>query len=75
MACVKYLQENQAACVVTDKNDLRKSIQSIMNDSEMKRIYIDNALKTANKKHNIDLNAKIFKEILFDVAEKACGIR
>lgn len=75
MACVKYLQNNKSACVITEKKELSGSLRKLINDKELRQSYIDTALQVANSMHNIYVNAECFKDIVCDTAKKERGIK
>lgn len=70
IAFTKYLKNNNAAYVVTNKNNLNESLESLINDSELRQTYINTALQIANRRHNLDHNAIEFENILFDMLRK-----
>jgi len=75
MACIKYLRENKSAYVITNKKDLNESLRKLMNDKNLRQSYIDNALKVVNNRHNADVNAENFKDIVCSIVKKVSGTK
>lgn len=69
MAFTKYLLENKAAFVVTDKNNLEESLKNILEDNELRQSIINNSLLAAHNHHDANTNAERFREIVFEVAK------
>ena len=67
IACVTYLQNNNAAHVVTNKNDLKSILYRIINDVEYRQKYLLNASKVAKQNHDQDRNIQKFQSILLKV--------
>jgi hypothetical protein len=70
IACTKYLQVNKAACLVTNKRDLKESLKSLITDIELRQSYIDTALQVANSRHNASVNAGIFKSLICQITKR-----
>jgi hypothetical protein len=70
MACTKYLKENKVACVVTNKDELKESLRNVMTDRELRQAYIDTALQVVTRRHNMNINAKGMKDIIYSMAKK-----
>ncbi len=70
LACTEYLLENECACVVTDKNQLRVTLEKLLNDRELREKYIQKGLEIAAKNHNSKKNCEQFQKILIDAVEK-----
>ena len=70
MASVHYLMEQKAACVVTNKEDLKETLQALISDKNLRQSYADNALRTTKENHTADFNADKFKSLLEDVVKK-----
>ena len=67
MACVRYLMEKKAACIVTNKENLKDSLKSIIHDKDLRQSYIENALLTVKDNHSADYNADKFNNLLINI--------
>lgn len=70
LACTEYLLKNECACVVTDKNQLRTTLEKLLNDRELREKYIEKGLEIAAKNHNSKKNCEKFQKILINAVEK-----
>ncbi len=70
LACTEYLLENECACVVTNKNQLRVALEELLNDGELREKYIKKGLEISAKNHNSKENCEKFQKILINVVEK-----
>lgn len=52
VASIKYLEKNDAACVVTSFSDLKDSVQNLILDEEYRKKLSSRELSTAEKYHN-----------------------
>lgn len=68
LACTQYLLENECACVVTNKADLKQKLEQLINDETLKNQYIQKGLQIAGKNHNSNKNCEIFQKILKEAA-------
>jgi glycosyltransferase involved in cell wall biosynthesis len=66
VASIDYLKQNNAACVVTEKEKLEESLRELINNSDLRQSYINNALRLANERHNPEKNKRRFMEIIFN---------
>ena len=64
LACTEYLLENDCACVVTEQDKLKSTLEEILNNEELRKKYISKALKIAEQNHNTEKNCAVFREIL-----------
>lgn len=64
VASIDYLKQNKAACVVTVKEKLEESLRELINNSDLRQSYINNALRLANERHNPEKNKRRFMEII-----------
>lgn len=64
LVCSKYLIDNKAAYVVTNKDCLKGVLQEIISSKEKRKVYIQRALDLVSKNHNAISNAKAFQNIL-----------
>jgi glycosyltransferase involved in cell wall biosynthesis len=67
IASVKYLKENSASCVVTDKESLESTLKLIISNESLRSKYIEKALKLAKERHSAEVNSRIFEKIIRDV--------
>lgn len=70
LACAEYLLENECACVVTDKSQLRVTLEELLSDRELRERYIKKGLEIAAKNHNSKKNCEEFQKILIDAVEQ-----
>jgi glycosyltransferase involved in cell wall biosynthesis len=64
VASIEYLKQNNAACVVTDKNKLEETLRELINNADLRQSYIKKALQLANERHNPEKNIRRFEEII-----------
>ncbi len=64
LACTEYLLENECACVVTEKDKLKESLEKILTDEILRKKYIQNGLKIAGQNHDAKKNCEKFQKIL-----------
>lgn len=64
VSSMSYLIENNAAYVITQKQDLDVKIESILESGELRNYYINNAQKLANERHNFKENTKLLYNII-----------
>lgn len=64
VASIEYLKENEAACVVTNKNDLELSLRKILDSQELRKYYSRNGLKLADERHDMKINSKKLKDLI-----------
>ncbi|MHB8126276.1 MAG: glycosyltransferase family protein [Desulfitobacteriaceae bacterium] len=69
VSSIEYLKDNEAAFVVTDKNELQDALHIIINDKVLRNRYIHNALKLAEKRHDYDTNTVIFYNLVVDACK------
>lgn len=67
VSSMEYLIENNAACVVSNKNDLEEKLLEILSDKELREEYINNALNLAIKRHNFTTNTRMFQKIVTEL--------
>lgn len=70
LACTKYLKENNCACVVTQKEDLKSTLERILLDKELREKYITNAKKIAEQNHDTAKNCIKFEKILAEAVRQ-----
>jgi len=75
IASIKYLKENKAAYIVSEKESLRNGLKEIINDKELRREIVKNARILAQKKHNANINQKRFENIIRNVVENSIRAR
>lgn len=66
MAFSKYLKENEAAFVVSDKNELIKTINYLIENTQECRKYSETACDLARENHSFKKNATDFQNVLRD---------
>ena len=70
LACTQYLIKNQGAYVITENDNLEKSIKYILENDELRKQYAQAGLKVARDNHNLDKNLEKFREIIENVVEE-----
>lgn len=68
LASTQYLIENNAACVVTDKENLEDALRKLINDVELRGYYTNNALRLSEKNHDTKNNGMYILELVKKVA-------
>ncbi len=69
LACTEYLLKNECAYVVTDKDNLKKSLEQIFTDEDLRNKYIQKGLEIANQNHNSEKNCQKFQKILIEAVK------
>lgn len=69
LACVEYLKKHDCACVITDPDTLLDRLTQLINEESLQQRYIQNALTTASRNHNVRHNAETMREILHGVVK------
>lgn len=64
VASIDYLKQNNAACVVTEKDKLEETLRELLNNADLRQSYIKKALQLANERHNPEKNTRRFAEII-----------
>ena len=64
LSCTKYVKENNCGCVITEESELEEKLKEIINNENLRNIYINNALKTVEKNHNSNKNREKFADII-----------
>ena len=70
VACSKYLKDNKAAFVVSDKDELFKTLKTLTENPEECRRYSQTARNLAEKNHNFVENANKFQDVLRTVVSE-----
>ena len=63
-ACTRYLQEHEAAYVVSDEDALEQTLKSLICDPSSRKKYLQQASALVQKNHQAQKNAAKFAEIL-----------
>ena len=64
IACAQYIKENDCGCLVTQYEDLEGKIKELISNAELRKMYIDNALRVVVKNHTSENNARKLKQII-----------
>ncbi len=64
VASFEYLKGNDAAVVVTDKNDLKDSLYKLITDKGYRESIEKNALELAQKNHSLKENTELVKNVI-----------
>lgn len=67
LACTQYLIDNQGAYVITEKDNLEKSIKHILENHDLRKQYAYRGLNIAGENHNLDKNLEKFRKIIENV--------
>lgn len=67
VASIKYLKDNESACVITNKDEIEDKVTELINNKDIQTFYINNARKTAKERHNSKINSMILNKLVFDV--------
>jgi len=70
IASIEYLAENNAACICTEKKELKEKLEKILIDEELRQHYARNALELASNRHDLTTNANLFYEMICDVVQE-----
>lgn len=73
VSSIEYLIENNAACVVTRKEDLKSKLYAILENKELRKKHINNAYKLASSRHDFNKNTHIFYKIIAESLNKKEG--
>lgn len=61
---VEYLMENDCAHIASNEEELKEILEKCISDKEYRNKYVDNALATAQKNHNIEIICNKMLEII-----------
>jgi glycosyltransferase involved in cell wall biosynthesis len=64
ISAIRYLAMHNAACVVIDARQLQGKLREIVESVEMRKSYVENALKLAKQRHSCESNCEIFHRII-----------
>ena len=64
VASIDYLKQNNAACVVTEKDKLEDTLRELIYNVDLRQRYINIALQLAYERHNLENNTRRFMEII-----------
>lgn len=70
MACARYLKENEAAWVVSERAELRETLRLLVERPEERARYLKAAAALVERNHSAEKNAARFQELLCQAAEK-----
>lgn len=70
MACARYLRENEAAWVVSERAELRETLRLLVERPEERKRYLRNAAALVERNHGAEKNAARFQELLCQAAGK-----
>jgi glycosyltransferase involved in cell wall biosynthesis len=73
VSSIDYLVQNDAACIVTRKEDLQNKLQEILNNEQLRKKYANNALQLAFKRHDLNNNTQLFYKIMTEACIKKEG--
>ena len=64
LSCSQYLIAEESACVVTKKSDLENTLRCLLDSAELRKAYVERALKTAARNHSFEGSTVKFQEAL-----------
>lgn len=64
VASIEYLMENDCACVVTDKNELRVALTKLIEDDLYRKLLADKAVTVSKDNHNKSVNGEKIQNIV-----------
>ena len=67
---IQKVQSSKESSGITNKEDLKETLQALISDKNLRQSYADNALRTTKENHTADFNADKFKSLLEDVVKK-----
>ncbi|MBQ9973417.1 MAG: glycosyltransferase [Oscillospiraceae bacterium] len=70
MACARYLRDNDAAWVVSDKAELTAALERLVTDPQARQAYIPNALTLVKRNHSTHKCTQQFQDILKSVVSE-----
>lgn len=71
IASIDYLKENNAAYVISRPEDLKKGLEKILTNKELREQIVRNARALALKNHNADVNPRKVRKWLQEVVDKS----
>lgn len=70
IALTDYLTATSSAHVITDRDSLKRGIEALLDDESVRVKYIKNALKSAERNHDSEVNSKRLHTIFTETKEK-----
>ncbi len=70
IASMRYLKDNQAACVLTQPEKLRDTLKELINNHSLRMGYVKRALKLASERHNREKNSNLFLKLIKTIVDK-----
>ena len=70
LACVEYLSSEEAAWVVSRKEDLRPVLEQLCSDPEARNRYLHRAIRLVQENHSQQKSTGRFQKILCDCAKR-----
>ncbi len=68
--CTQYLKETGAACVATNRDELRQVVHALVEDSTLREHYAAQGREIAALNHNIEKNRETFQATIKEVANE-----
>lgn len=66
-AAIEYLSHNKCAMVCTDKKDLKNKLFDIIDNEDLRKYYVNNALKIAEENHSIEKISLKFNNFISEI--------
>lgn len=70
IACAKYIRETGTSIYASDLDSLKKQLIEVLGDTEKRLTLIEQQRKVALANHNMDRNAEMFRNRLFEIAKE-----
>lgn len=70
MACTDYLQENQAAWVITEQEQLQPVLERLCADAQARQMYLQKAIALVKENHCPQKSTEKFQQILCDCVKE-----
>jgi hypothetical protein len=64
VSCVKYLQKNHCACVITEEEQIEQRLKEIITERQLYERYILNAQALVRKNHDVHINQKCMAKLI-----------
>lgn len=71
VASMQHLIRNDCAIVATSREELKSVLKNALEDSELRKRVTENAVETAKRYHNSEVNSRLLKEVLQKAVESS----
>ena len=70
VASIKYLKNNNCACVVTEPSELEQNLRKVIIKKALRRCYASEAIRVAARNHNMEQNTEKFRVLIHNALVK-----